>query len=147
MSEITGALGLDACDPALTTEKFVALVKRRTAPIKQVLLDQNVVAGIGNIYADEALFISGIHPRRRASAISVDRLEVLYRAVHVSLGHALRHIEEHPMSDGRPFVVDAYDERMRLSRTSGDPCPRCGRPLSRYSFGNRSSYFCFRCQR
>ena len=146
-SEITGGLGPDATDPAVTRAVFTRTVKRRAAPIKQVLLDQATIAGIGNIYADEALFIARIDPRRRAATISEARLGDLYEAIHTSLNHALRHIEEHPMSDGRPYVVDAYDDRMRLPRREGSPCPRCSKQLRRHAFGNRSSYYCPGCQR
>jgi formamidopyrimidine-DNA glycosylase len=106
-----------------------------------------VFAGVGNIYADEALFRAGIRPTRSARRISRARLELLHMAVLDSLAHAIEYIGDHPLDDGRPFVVDAYDGRMNLPRRGGVTCPKCGTTVRTHSFGNRTSYFCPRCQR
>jgi formamidopyrimidine-DNA glycosylase len=145
--QIVGDLGPDAVDPSFTVHDFIARVGRRGAPIKTVLLDQAVLAGVGTIYADEALFRAGIRPARPANRISRPRLALLHRAVLDSLAHAVDYIGGHPLADGRPFVVDAYDGRMDLPRRAGGPCPKCGGGLRTHSFGNRTSYFCPRCQR
>jgi formamidopyrimidine-DNA glycosylase len=120
---------------------------QRGAPIKAVLLDQGVFAGVGNIYADEAMFRAGIRPTRSARRISRNRLELLHMAVLDSLAHAIDYIGDHPRDDGRPFVVDAYDGRMNLPRRGGGACPKCGTAVRTHSFGNRTSYFCPGCQR
>lgn len=145
-AEILEGLGPDALDPSLTEQEFVRRVKRRRSPVKSVLLDQSVVAGVGNIYADEALHRAGIRPSRRADRISDSRLAGLYIAVRVSLLEALRYIVDHPDERGRPYVVDAYDDRMRLARKKGAVCPDCATPLQTQKFGGRTSYFCPQCQ-
>jgi formamidopyrimidine-DNA glycosylase len=144
---IVGDLGPDAVDPAFTVDDFVSRVGRRSAPIKSVLLDQAVLAGVGNIYADEALFRAGIRPTRPANRISRPRLELLNRAVLDSLAHAVEYIGGHPLADGRPFVVDAYDGRINLPRKAGGLCPKCGTGLRTHASGNRTAYYCPRCQR
>lgn len=145
--QIVGDLGPDALDARFTKAEFAQRLVRRSAPIKAVLLDQGVLAGVGNIYADEALFRAGIRPTRSASRISPARLRLLHMAVLDSLAHAIEFIGDHPLDDGRPFVVDAYDGRMNLPRTRGGRCPRCGTTIKTHPFGNRTSYFCPRCQR
>lgn len=145
--EIVGELGPDALDPEFTKAEFVRRLARRTAPVKAVLMDQGVLAGVGNIYADEALFRAGIRPTRAASRISLRRLELLHMAVADSLTHAIEYIGDHPLEDGRPFVVDAYDGRMNLPRRRGGQCPKCESTVVTHSFGNRTSYFCPSCQK
>ncbi len=146
-AELTGGLGPDALDPSFTADEFARRVKPKRSAIKAVLLDQHVLAGVGNIYADEALFQAGISPLRTANRISVPRLLKLYGAVISILTNAVAFIESHLSADGRPFVVDAYDERMRLQRKAGAPCPECKTALSMAQVGGRSAYFCRKCQR
>jgi formamidopyrimidine-DNA glycosylase len=145
--ELTGSLGPDAMDPSFTADEFVKRVKPKRSAIKAVLMDQHVLAGVGNIYADEALFRAGISPLRPAWKVSEARLRELHGAVRAVLEHAMRFIEAHLLDDGRPYVVDAYDERMRLPRKAGAPCPECRTPLKTVKSGGRSAYFCPKCQR
>ena len=145
--ELVGGLGPDAVDPAFTVSDFVSRVRPKRSAIKAVLLDQHVLAGVGNIYADEALFRAGISPARAANRLSEARLRALHAAVRDVLAHATDFIASHLSEDGRPFVVDAYDERMRLPRKAGAPCPECGAPLRTMKFGGRSAYYCPKCQR
>lgn len=144
--EILANVGLDALDADSTADEFVRKVKQRRSPIKAVLMDQSVLAGVGNIYADEALHRAGIHPARRADRISETRLGALDAAVRVSLLQALRYIVDHPDERGRPYIVDAYDDRMRLQRKKGAACPDCSTPLQTRKIGGRTSYFCPQCQ-
>lgn len=139
-------VGPDALAADLTPAEFVQRVKRRRSPIKAVLMDQSVLAGVGNIYADEALHRAGIDPGRRADRISEKRLVELHTAVRVSLLQALRYIVDHPDERGRPYVVDAYDDRMRLQRKKGATCPDCSTSLETMKIGGRTSYFCPQCQ-
>ena len=145
-AEITEGLGPDALDPSLTEQEFIERVKRRRSPVKSVLLDQSVLAGVGNIYADEALHRAGILPSRRADRISTSRLASLFNAVRVSLLQALSYIVDHPDERGRPYIVDAYDDRMRLVRKKGATCPECETQIQTKKFGGRTSYFCPLCQ-
>ena len=145
--ELTGSLGPDAVDPAFTAAGFVRRVRPKRSAIKAVLLDQHVLAGVGNIYADEALFRAGISPARAADKISEARLRALHSAVQDVLVRATDFIGSHLREDGSPYIVDAYDERMRLPRKAGAPCPECAAPLRTMKFGGRSAYYCPKCQR
>jgi formamidopyrimidine-DNA glycosylase len=139
-------LGPDALDPAFTANHFTQLMAGRTARIKPLLLNQTVVAGIGNIYAAEALHRVEISPARRVSDISKTEFEKLFAAILISLEHALEYIVSHPDDRGRPYIVDAYDDRMQLHRKPGSFCPRCEIPLATLKLGGRTAYFCSNCQ-
>jgi formamidopyrimidine-DNA glycosylase len=143
---ILDGLGPDALDGKFTLEYLREHIGARRAPVKSLLMDQSVVAGIGNIYADEALHRSGISPSRPANKITDDELAALHRAIRVTLTQALRYIVDHPDAHGRPYIVDAYDDRMRLRRKKGSNCPDCGAELQTKKFGGRTAYFCPRCQ-
>ncbi len=143
---IIGNLGPDALDASFTPQELIKRVQHRRSPIKSVLLDQSVVAGIGNIYADEALHRVGIRPSLRADRLSTQQLTELHSAIRTSLLQALRYIVDHPDERGRPYVVDAYDDRMRLHRKKGSTCPDCGTKLETQKFGGRTAYFCPKCQ-
>ena len=146
LNEAFAGLGPDAIGPDFTPEYFAVEVSRRKTQIKPLLLDQSLVAGVGNIYADEALHRVGISPSRRANRISCKNLYVLYAAIRESLEHALEFILNPPDERGRPFIVDAHDDRMRLQRKSGSFCPRCEIPLRTKSLGGRTAYYCGNCQ-
>jgi formamidopyrimidine-DNA glycosylase len=139
-------LGPDALDPAFTASHFTALMAGRTAQIKPLLLNQTVVAGIGNIYADESLHRVEISPARRVSDISKTELAKLFASIRISLEHALEYIVTHPDDRGRPYIVDAYDDRMQLHRKQGSFCPRCEIPLVTLKLGGRTAYYCSNCQ-
>ncbi len=147
LDTIFAGLGPDALDPKLTAEHFAEIVHRRTSPIKPLLLNQSIIAGVGNIYADEALHRVRISPARRANRISQKNLIALFGAIRESLEHALDFILNHPDDRGRPFIVDAQDDRMRLVRKSGSFCPRCEIPLVTLKFGGRTAYYCSNCQK
>jgi formamidopyrimidine-DNA glycosylase len=138
--------GPDALDASLTAQVFVEQVQRKRSPIKSVLMDQSVLAGVGNIYADESLHRAGILPSNRADLLSKQQLTELHAAVRASLLLSLRYIVDHPDERGRPYVVDAYDDRMRLLRKKGSVCPDCGTKLETQKIGGRTSYFCPNCQ-
>jgi formamidopyrimidine-DNA glycosylase len=137
------ALGPDALLRTFNTRWLQAALARRRVPIKQALLDQSVVAGVGNIYAAEALWHARIDPRRPANALDGRSLNQLVLAVRAVLRRALRRAERYvrtgdtPPSEGR-FAV--YDRE-------GKPCPRCRKPIRRIAQGGRSTYFCPNCQR
>lgn len=143
---VLSGLGPDALDADLSEDEFVERVKKKRSPIKAVLMDQSVVAGVGNIYADESLHRVGIHPATRANQISEDQLKQLRSAVRTTLLQALRYIVDHPDDHGRPYIVDAYDDRMRLRRKKGSECPDCSAELQTQKIGGRTSYFCPQCQ-
>ena len=144
--ELTGRLGPDAIDPAFTSEMFVERIARRRSAIKPLLMDQSILAGVGNIYADEALLRSGISPARRAHRISRARLKRLHEELLDVMNEAIGFIAANPDEHGAPYVVDAYDGRMRIARKRGAACPTCGLPIKSRKFGGRTAYYCPRCQ-
>ena len=142
----TAGMGPDALDPDFTAAQFIERVSARRSPIKSVLLDQKVLAGVGNIYADEVLLIVGIAPSRRADKISAGRLISLHNTIVGVLENALAFIESHPDDQGRPYVIDAQDDRMQIPRKAGAPCPQCETALKSKKFGGRTAYYCPSCQ-
>jgi formamidopyrimidine-DNA glycosylase len=119
----------------------------RRVAIKQLLMNGRIVAGIGNIYANEALFLAGIHPRRGAGRIGRARLDALAKALRRVLTDALEHggttLRDFVGGDGRPgyfkLSLNVYDR-------AGEPCKRCGGPIRKLVLGQRASYYCPRCQ-
>jgi len=142
------ALGVDALDGALA-EALVAAVRRSRSPIRSLLLDQTVVAGIGNIYATEALARARIHPLRRASALSPRRVAALARAVREVLEEALA-AGGTTLEDGGFADADGnagyFAVRLAVYGREGEPCHRCATAIRRQTLAGRSVFFCPRCQ-
>lgn len=139
----------DALDPLLDVSAAVAQYRRRSAAIKSLLLDQGIVAGIGNIYADEALWAARIHPGIPGRQLSARRLRALLAAAQQVMTASLA---AGGTSFDRLYVnvngsSGYYARALSAYGREGQPCPRCGRPIRRVSFGNRSSHFCPYCQR
>lgn len=139
-------LGKDALT-ATGDDLFVATRGRKVA-IKAVLLDQSVLAGVGNIYADEALFLAGVRPGRRAMRVTRAECERLAEAVVRVLGRSIEtggsSISDYVMPDGSDGRYQ--DERKVYSRT-GEPCLACGTPIKRKVIAQRSAHYCAACQR
>jgi formamidopyrimidine-DNA glycosylase len=138
----------DPFDPEFDDDLFVARVRRRTAGIKRLLLDQTLVSGIGNIYADEALWRAGVHgdrPGERLRPVDVRRVLAEARAV---MGAAL--VQGGTSFDALYVNVNGesgyFDRSLHAYGREGEPCDRCGTPIRRVEFMNRSSFFCPRCQ-
>ncbi len=138
----------DPFDPEFDDDLFVGRVRRRTAGIKRLLLDQTLVSGVGNIYADEALWRAEIHgdrPGERLRATQVRRVLAEARAV---MGAAL--VQGGTSFDALYVNVNGqsgyFDRSLHAYGREGLPCDRCGGPIRRVEFMNRSSYFCPRCQ-
>ena len=130
----------------LSPNEFAIRIKAKRSRIKPTLLNQALIAGIGNIYADEALHRARISPMRRCNRISFGRLMNLHASIIAVLQHAIDFITSHPSEDGSPYVVDAYDERMRVQRTPNACCPKCGQTVNSRSISGRTAYYCARCQ-
>ncbi len=132
--------------------KLVRLQGRRTA-IKTVLLDQRVVAGLGNIYADEALFRAGIDPRRPAGTLTQADCNRLHTAIRQTLATAIREggssLGGSPLTNyRRPTGVQGrFQQRHQVYHLAGKPCPVCGATIQRVRLGQRSTHFCPNCQR
>lgn len=126
---------------------FRTKLARRTTPIKPVLLDQAVVAGLGNIYAAEALWEAKIDPRAAANSLSPARVARLFEAIPVVLKRApaARYYERNRPDEGKPKQHD--DSTRRVYGREGKPCARCGTAIKRITQAGRSTYYCGRCQR
>lgn len=131
-------LGPDAADPAVTVEAFGAALAKRRVPIKLALLDQRVLAGVGNIYAAEALWLARIAPTAVASGLTRARQAALLDAVRAVLAKAQRLAGRYRDDGVGRFEV--YDRE-------GEACSRCGAKIKRMTQGQRSTYYCPRCQK
>lgn len=138
-SAAASRVGPDALDPALDARALRARLASRRAPIKQVLLDQSVIAGVGNIYAAEALWHARIDPETPARQLSLARVERVIAGIRWTMGLAFAEMGRHQYGEATSrFVV--YDRE-------GEPCHRCDTPIRRITQGQRSTYCCRRCQR
>jgi formamidopyrimidine-DNA glycosylase len=139
------ALGLDPLEAS--EGEFVALLKNRRARIKALLLDQSVLRGIGNIYADESLWRARIHPKRLGANLSPKELRRLYQAVRDVLNDAIEKrgssIADYVDSDGN---LGGFQRLHRVYQREGKKCFRCGAVIRRAIFAGRSSRFCPHCQ-
>src|SRR5690606_14190865 len=139
----------DALDTLFDDEHFAKRLSKKRTEIKRALLDQELISGIGNIYADEALWRAGIHYQRSAATLS--------QADIVSLLHELRAVLRKALHEGGTSFDAQYvnvngesgyfAHSLNAYGQQGKPCPRCGEPIVRESFMNRGSHFCPNCQR
>jgi formamidopyrimidine-DNA glycosylase len=145
LEKIFGALGPDA--QLVTEQEFQTVMRRRKGAIKSWLMNQNLVAGLGNIYADEALFEARIHPLSQPGSISADKARVLFKAVRKVLRRAVNlggtTFSDYMDLEGRP---GGFLNKLRVYQHTGEPCRRCGQAIRRIVIAGRSSHFCPRCQ-
>jgi formamidopyrimidine-DNA glycosylase len=143
-------LGPEPVDPAIDGTTLAAHLKGRQSPVKAALLDQRVIAGIGNIYASEALFMAGISPRRKAGTVQGQRAEKLAVAIHEVLSRAIRaggaSLRDHRQPSGE---LGYFQHSFQVYGRAGEPCPRCDAAanIRQIVQSGRSTFFCSRCQR
>jgi formamidopyrimidine-DNA glycosylase len=146
--KLLGGLGVEPLTEAFVLDGFHTGLKRRNAPIKQVLLAGDLVVGVGNIYASEALFLAGIRPTLRASRISRPRAEKLRAAVRDVLERAVRKggstLRDFSNAQGEAGYFQL--EAMVYAR-AGEPCRVCGTPVKSIRQGQRATYYCPNCQK
>lgn len=153
-------LGPEPLESAFTTPDLAKALQRSRQPIKVRLLDQSLVAGLGNIYASEALFRARISPRRAANRLGPAEVKRLRDAIRCVLADAIQWGSTVPLNgsgqgqrdrlfcSGRaPDAPDGYAERLRVYHRAGLPCVRCRGPIQRIVQAGRSTYFCPQCQR
>jgi formamidopyrimidine-DNA glycosylase len=148
LSPLLDKIGPEPLTEGFTLDDLAAALKGRKAPVKSVILDQRRIAGIGNIYADEALFEAGVLPTRFGGALGLDEVSKLYAAIRTVL---LRGVE----SRGASFrdYLDATGQSgnmqmyVKVFRRTGKPCYVCGSPIERCRVGGRSTHYCPKCQR
>ena len=141
-------LGVEPLSRALDPARLHALTRARRAPIKQFLMDARHIVGVGNIYANESLFRARIHPRTRASRLSLERCRLLAAAIKDILRAAIRAggstLRDFVGADG---AEGYFQQRYWVYDRAGLPCRRCGTPVKRFVQSARSSFFCPRCQK
>jgi formamidopyrimidine-DNA glycosylase len=132
----------------VTLDEFTRLLKLRRSPVKAVLLNQAVVRGVGNIYADEALFRAGVHPKRLAASLRAERAERIYLAMREVLTEAIESrgssVSNYVDAEGRQ---GGFQAEHRVYQRTGEPCVNCGAPIRRIIVGQRSTHYCGRCQK
>ena len=141
-------LGPEPLDPDFTAGALRALARGRRAPVKAFLLTQERIAGVGNIYADEALWRARIHPLRPVGTLRVPQLAALRDAVVEALQAGIdakgASIDDFRHADG---ARGSFQDRFLAYDREGEPCPRCGRPIKKLRVAGRGTYFCSYCQR
>lgn len=141
-------LGVEPLSPDFTPAALQALAKGRRSPVKAFLLSQERIAGVGNIYADEALFRARIHPLRPVGTLRPRQVEALHAAVVESLEAGIdargASIDDFRHTDG---ARGSFQDRFLVHRREGEPCPRCGTTIVKLRAAGRGTYICPRCQR
>jgi len=139
----------DPLDPAFDDERFVAELRRRRTAVKRALLDQQLISGVGNIYADEALWRARLHPETSGARLSARSVAELLTQVRAVFAQALA--EGGTSFDAQYVNVNGqagyFAHSLNAYGRGGEACPRCGGLIRRVAFMNRSSHFCPRCQR
>jgi formamidopyrimidine-DNA glycosylase len=139
------ALGPEALD--VSPAEFVRILRKRKGKIKSLLLNQKVIAGLGNIYADESLFGARIHPAQRADHLSDRKLKDLHKSIKATLKRAIKaggsSIDNYLHVDGQ---IGGFQLQHRVYGREGERCRQCGAKIKRIKISQRSSYFCPRCQ-
>ena len=141
-------LGLEYYDDNLTKEYLYEKIHNKKLPIKTVLLDQSIIAGIGNIYDDEILFLSGIFPTRKACDITIDECDKIIKNTILVLERAIKKggttIKSFTSSEG---VHGLFQNELLVHSKKGEVCSKCGTTIEKMVVGGRGTYYCRRCQK
>ncbi len=142
------SLGVDVLSPEFTLARFRELLAASVRPLKDFLLDQTRVAGLGNIYSCESLWHARLDPRRRAKSLKSEEVRRLHKAIVSVLRRALECCL-HPAPDFRDpkWWFQGLESILHVYGREGKPCRRCGAPIRRIEQSNRSTYCCLRCQK
>lgn len=142
------SLGPEPLEKNFIFEKFKDQLKNKKGKIKQVLMDQEVIAGIGNIYSDEILWWAKVHPLKDVSKLFEEDLEIIYRAMREILPKAIK-VGGESFSDFRRISGEkgGFDSLRKVYRRAGEKCARCGTIIKRIKLGGRSAHFCPNCQK
>ena len=148
IEKVVGKLGPEALDPQLTAKRLAEILAAHKAPIKALICDQELIAGIGNLYADEANFLAKIYPMRSGNTLTVDEVTRLHAAIREVLLAGIKNkgasIVNYYRPDGSKGT--AHSE-FRVARRKGLPCYVCGTPIERIVVRGRGTYFCPVCQK
>jgi len=139
--------GVEPLGPRFTAGWLAHRLAARRAPLKAVLLDQRVVAGLGNIYADEALWRARVNPLRAANGVALEEVARVHRAIRVALRAGVERqgstLRDYSTPDG---TEGSMQDEFRVYGRDGEPCPRCRTTISKTRVGGRGTWFCPRCQ-
>jgi len=144
---VVGKLGMEPLSGEFTPEALEAALRRHSVPVKALLLDQNVIAGIGNMYADESLYAAGIDPLKQARDLTHEEVERLHRSVRDVLASAIgcggASVDTYQQPDGKRGTAQF---RFQVAHRAGERCHLCGTPIERVVVRGRGTCFCRRCQ-
>jgi formamidopyrimidine-DNA glycosylase len=144
---VVGKLGPEPLDESFAPGILGQRLSRHHIPVKAALLDQSIVAGIGNMYADEALFAARIHPLRKADALSPEEIQTLHNCIRkvlrAAIGSKGASVDSYVRPEGELGTAH-FD--FKVAHRGGEPCPVCGGTIERVLMQNRGTYFCPRCQ-
>ncbi len=139
--------GPEPLAPDFDLAAFRRRIRARTGRLKSLIIDQAFLAGIGNIYADEALWLARLHPLRRAASLRAADERRLYVALRDILAEAVERRGSSVDDYTAPEGDGEMQEHLQVYQRTGEPCPRCGHPIRRIVVGARSTHFCSFCQR
>ncbi|MDP7239780.1 MAG: bifunctional DNA-formamidopyrimidine glycosylase/DNA-(apurinic or apyrimidinic site) lyase [Dehalococcoidia bacterium] len=147
-TQVVGKLGPEPLEPDFTPQVLGEQLWGHKAPIKALLLDQSFLAGVGNMYADEALYTAGIHPLRPGCYLSLKEVETLHEAIRSVLLYGIKTGGASVDTYRRPDGSEGHAHRgFKVAHRRGKECPRCGTPLQRLAVRQRGTYFCPSCQK
>ena len=145
--DVVSKLGPEPLDETFTSDRLAAILMHRDAPIKALLCDQNVIAGIGNMYADETLFAARVHPMSKGTALSSDEVFRLYGTIRevleAAIGNNGASVDTYRRPDG---MHGTAHYSFRVAHRGGKPCPGCGTAIQRIVVRGRGTYYCPVCQ-
>jgi len=148
--ELDGLLaefGIEPFTSDFTLEKFTAIIKSKGIKIKPLLMDQHLIAGVGNIYSDESLWCAQIHPETRAKNLSAEKIEKLYTCIQKVLKEGIADrgtsVDKYLDLFGQP---GKHEPNLQIFRKNGQACPRCGTAIKKIRVGGRGTHFCPECQ-
>lgn len=141
-------LGPEPLSDGFSVDYLQGIAAHRRIAVKSLIMDSHIVVGVGNIYANEALFVAGIHPLRRSDRIAAPRYGALVDAIRAVLSRALEEggttLRDFVREDGEPGY---FAQQLKVYGRTGEPCPACGAPIAHRIVAQRSTYYCPRCQR
>ena len=143
-SDLFAKLGPEPFDQQLTAEVFADMLKNHARQLKPLLLDQSFLAGIGNIYADEALFRARLHPSRLSNSLTSSEAGDLLEAIRFVL---TKGIDQKGASIDWVYRGGDFQNYFQVYQQTGNPCPRCGHPIEKTKVGQRGTHICPVCQK
>lgn len=142
--DLFSKLGPEPLDKSLTADQFFRKLSQKSKLLKPLLLDQSFIAGIGNIYSDEALFRAKLHPLRKSDTLTQDEASRLLKAIRFVLAKA---IDQKGASIDWVYRGGDFQNCFQVYQQTGNPCPRCGHPIEKTRVGQRGTHFCPHCQK